>query len=159
MSDRYDVIFGQLVDISPMSRPSTIVEALPIAGNVTTWVVQTAAHNEGFVTFLQSIDADGQFRLVLPAKVVAAIVRQQSTLAERLTDRRSPARKEADRRKAAVQRAKKTLAAANAGRARCRHCGFTRAHHVQVVVGGRDDCCYRDVAPHEERTFFERASK
>ena len=37
----------------------------------------------------------------------------------------------------------------------CRHCGKARAEHVQVVVGGRDDACQRDVLPTQERTFWE----
>lgn len=109
MTERFDRIYGQIVDISPMARPSTITEALPIAGNVTTWIVQTAAHNEGFVTFLQCIDAEGQVRLVLPNKVVAALVRQHDNLRDRITDRRSEARRQMDAERDRIAAAKRLL--------------------------------------------------
>ena len=109
MTERFDRIYGQLVDIATMSRPSTITEALPIAGNVTTWIVQAAAHNEGYVVFLQSIDAEGQVRLVLPNKVVAAIVRQHFTLKDRITDRRSDARIKADADRERIAAAKRLI--------------------------------------------------
>lgn len=109
MSDRYDRIYGQLHELAPTTRPSTIVEALPIAGNVTTWVVQTALHDSGTVVFLQSIDSEGQIRLVLPSKVVAAIVRQDERLRERVGDRRSAERKRADAERNRVQAARALL--------------------------------------------------
>lgn len=109
MTERFDRIYGQIHDLAPMARPTTITEALPIAGNVTTWIVQTAAHNEGFVVFLQTIDAEGQVRLVLPNKVVAAIVRQHDSLKERLSDRRSEDRKQRDADRARIEAAKRLL--------------------------------------------------
>lgn len=109
MSDRYDRIYGQLHELAPTTRPSTIVEALPIAGNVTTWIIQTSLHDTGTVVFLQSVDAEGQIRLVLPSKVVAAIVRQDERLRERVGDRRSEERKRRDAERAKLTAAKALL--------------------------------------------------
>lgn len=109
MSDRFDHVYGQLHDLAPMVRPTTITEALPIAGDVVTWVVQTAYHNDGTVTFLQAIDAAGQLRLVLPSKVVAAIVRQDAAIRERVTDRRSEDRKRAERERERLRAARALL--------------------------------------------------
>lgn len=109
MSDRFDRIYGQLHELAPMSRPSTITEALPIAGNVTTWIVQTALHDSGAVTFLQSIDAEGQVRLVLPAKVVRTLIAQEARLRERAGDRRSEERKRRDAERDAIKAARALL--------------------------------------------------
>ncbi len=91
LSDRYDRIYGQLHTTTPMTRPTTIVDALPIAGNVLTWIVQTAIDREDrkATVFLQAIDAEGQLRVVLPSKVVAAIIRQDKALRDRLNERGS----------------------------------------------------------------------
>lgn len=109
MSDRYDRIYGQLTDLAPMARPSTITEALPIAGNVTTWVVQSAMHDSGIVVFLQSMDSEGFVRLVLPAKVTAAIVRQSEALRERVADRRSVETRKRAADKERIEAAKRLL--------------------------------------------------
>jgi hypothetical protein len=109
MSDRYDRIYGQLHDLAPMSRPATIIEALPNAGIVATWVVQVAIHDDRPVAFVQAIDAEGQIRLVLPSRVVSAVIRQEEALRKRINDRRSEERKRADADKARVAAAKALL--------------------------------------------------
>lgn len=109
MSDTYDRIYGQLTGLGPMSRPSTVVEALPIAGNVTTWVVQTMLHDGAPIVFIQSVDAETKLRVVLPPKVVRAILRQESVLRERASDRRSEERKAADAERARIKAARDLL--------------------------------------------------
>ena len=109
MSDRYDRIYGQVVDLAPMARPSTVIEALPIAGDVTTWVVQVAYHNEETVAFLQSIDAEGQLRLVLPPKVLARLISQDAAIRARVNDRRSEETRKLQRERARVAEAKRVL--------------------------------------------------
>lgn len=110
MSHDYDRVYGKIVDIAPMTRPSTITDAVPIAGNVTTWIVQSADYDAGPVVFLQTVDAGGSLRLVIPPKVVAAMVRQWEGLRDRRNDRRSEERKEADRRREAKRKARAQLA-------------------------------------------------
>lgn len=109
MSDRYDRIYGQVHDLAVMSRPSTIVEALPIAGDVTTWILQSAAMDDGVVLFLQNLDAESNLRIVLPTRVVKAIVAQHDRLKERVTDRRSEARKAADAEREKLAAARRLL--------------------------------------------------
>lgn len=109
MSDRYDRIYGQLHTTTPMTRATTVIDALPIAGNVTTWIVQTAIEDDRPVVFLQSIDAEGQLRLVLPSKVVATIISQEKRLRERLADRRSESRRREDAERARIRAAKDLL--------------------------------------------------
>lgn len=109
MTDNYDRISGQLEGVALASRPTTIVEALPIVGKETTHIVRSAHLDGGTIVFLQAIDAEHSMRVVLPAKVVAAIVRQDAALRERAADRRSAERKRQDAERAKVRRAKSTL--------------------------------------------------
>lgn len=92
-----------------MSRPTTVVQALPIAGNVTTWVVQVAIHDNDAIAFVQAMDSAGPVRIVLPGKVVAAIIRQEAATRARMTDRRSEARKAQDRERERLTAARTLL--------------------------------------------------
>ncbi len=87
-TDKFDRIYGALEGLPGhrMTRPSTVMDSLPIVGNVTTYVVQSVRHEEGVLTFLQIVDDDGRARLILPDKVSAAIAGQR----ERLFDRSTP---------------------------------------------------------------------
>lgn len=62
------------------SRPSTITSTLPMIGATQTFVVQTYSTDEGNFVFLQSIDAEGRYRIVIPPKVANAIYRQREAL-------------------------------------------------------------------------------
>lgn len=59
-----------------------------------------------------------------------------------------------DRRKAETREADARARVREINARICAACGKTRGEHVQVVVGGRDDCCQRDVLPTQEGTFF-----
>ncbi len=91
--DRFDIIYGQLDGLGRRAKPSTVREALPIVGNVTTYTIETMRHDEKAVLFLEATDSTGATRLVIPHKVVQTIVRQF----ERMYDRSTP---ESRRRKA-----------------------------------------------------------
>lgn len=88
--DAFDRIRGQLEGLPGVTstRPSTQVESLPLVGDVTTYVLETMRLDDGrLLTFLQIVDAEGRARIILPDKVVRAIVRQR----DRLFDRSTPA--------------------------------------------------------------------
>lgn len=86
MTDLYDRLIGSLDGLPDVrkTRPSTITSVLPMLGNAQTFVVQTYRQKElGDTVFLQLIDADGSDRIVVPPKVVDAIVRQRDALTKR----------------------------------------------------------------------------
>ena len=105
--DQFDRIAGAIIGVPDVKQTaaSSVVEALPIVGNVTTYTVQTFRLPErGFMAFLTIASSEGAFRHVLPDKVLAAIYRQR----ERLTDRSTPASRA--RAKAKRDRARKRAA-------------------------------------------------
>ena len=68
------------------TKPSTCIDAIPIVGNVTTYVIQSfRTEDGGFVIFLQIVDAEGRERIIIPNKVAQAIYRQRQSLADRST--------------------------------------------------------------------------
>ena len=86
------------------TRETTVRQAIPIVGIVTTFVIQTMKTNDaGFTIFLEVMDAEGKDRLVLPGKVAEAIYRQRQSL----TDRSTPASRAAKARKRQRDREKR----------------------------------------------------
>ena len=80
--DAFDRIIGTIDGLPGIrkSRPSTVVDVMPILGDAQTFVVQTYQDSDGFTAFIQAISGDGSFRIVLPPKVTAAIYRQRDAL-------------------------------------------------------------------------------
>lgn len=80
--DHFDRIIGAIDGLPGVrrSRPSTVTSVLPILGNSQTHVVQTYKGDDGFYVFVQTVDAEGKARIVLPPKVAAAIYRQRDAL-------------------------------------------------------------------------------
>ena len=62
------------------TRPSTFADVTPMLGDVSTYIIQTYATEDGFIAFVQTIDARGSTRVVLPAKVTSALYRQRDSL-------------------------------------------------------------------------------
>jgi hypothetical protein len=62
------------------TKPSTFTDVTPILGDVSTYIVQTYQTDEGMLAFVQTIDASGSTRIVLPPKVTAALYRQRDSL-------------------------------------------------------------------------------
>lgn len=83
--DAFDRILGQIDGVPGVlkSRPSTVTSVLPIIGRSQTHVVQTYKTEDGFVGFVQMVDAEGRARIVLPPLVMNAIYRQREALVER----------------------------------------------------------------------------
>ena len=86
----FDRVLGTLDGLPGVSstKPSTVQSILPFIGAGATHVVQTYKDKEqGFMIFIQIVDAEGRARFVLPDKVCQAIYRQRQSL----TDRSTPA--------------------------------------------------------------------
>lgn len=87
-SQRFDRIIGGLHGLPGVksTRPTTVRSILPLANEATTHIVQTMRLEDGsFVVFIETMDAQGHVRLVLPDKVAQAVYRQRSSLTDRST--------------------------------------------------------------------------
>lgn len=94
----FDRLLGKIDGLPGVqrTRPTTVLSIMPFLGNALTYVVQTyRTADDGFIVFLQMVDAEGRERLVLPDKVAQAIYRQRQSL----TDRSTPASRERQRHK------------------------------------------------------------
>lgn len=80
--DIFDRVIGSLDGIPGVrkTRPSTVTTVLPILGRSETCIVQTYRTEDGFVGFLQMVDAEGRARIVIPAQAMDAIARQRESL-------------------------------------------------------------------------------
>jgi hypothetical protein len=84
--DAYDRQLGLIEDLPDVlsTRPSTIVDTVPIVGLSQTFIVQSYRQREvGDRIFIQYLDAAGTQRLVIPPKVADAIARQRSALTKK----------------------------------------------------------------------------
>ena len=80
--DRFDRLIGNLHDLPDVVRtkPATIVNVTQIVGSTETYIVQTYRHAElGDTIFLQCATGDGNFRIAIPPKVSATILRQHES--------------------------------------------------------------------------------
>lgn len=90
---KYDRLYGNLMDVSISTKPSTVKVVQPITGRAETFIIQTARHEDkGDYIFVECADENGLVRLVLPPKVANAIASQRDSLSKR---RRSIASKAA----------------------------------------------------------------
>lgn len=83
MPSPFDRLIGVLTGLPDVltTQPSTIQTIEALLGSAQTWIVQTYRHREqGDTIFLQCINAEGSFRLAVPAKVADAIARQRDAL-------------------------------------------------------------------------------
>ena len=108
--DVFDRVIGQIDGLPDVhkTRPTTVTTVVPMLGHSQTHVVQTYQNEEGeFTVFLQTVDAEGSTRLVIPAKVADAIYRQREALIKRGRTRRGRERWQAmapEERRATVTR-------------------------------------------------------
>jgi hypothetical protein len=81
---KYDRIYGNLIDVSMSTRPSTVKVVQPLTGRAETFIVQTIRHEDnGDYIFVECADESGLVRLVLPPKVANAIASQRESLTKR----------------------------------------------------------------------------
>jgi len=90
--DTFDRIIGTIDGLPGVdkSRPATVTTVAPIIGTSQTYVVQTYKTEDGFIGFVQMIEAGHSVRIALPSKVTAALYRQRDALV--VTGRRRRAR-------------------------------------------------------------------
>jgi len=82
--NKYDRIYGSLIDVSLHTKPSTVKVVQPITGQTETVIVQTLRHEDnGDYIFIELADGNGLVRLVLPPKVANAIASQRESLTKR----------------------------------------------------------------------------
>lgn len=80
--DSFDRILGGLDGLPDVTHagPST-VRSVNFIGTSQTFIISTyRMRDKGDTVFLESVSADGSMRLVIPPKVVDAIVRQRDVL-------------------------------------------------------------------------------
>jgi hypothetical protein len=82
--DKYDRLYGGLIDVSLSTKPSTVKVVQPLTGRAETFIVQTVRHEDtGDFIFVECADENGLVRLVLPPKVSNAIAAQRESLTKR----------------------------------------------------------------------------
>ncbi len=90
---KYDRIYGNLIDVSMSTKPSTVKVVQPLTGRAETFIIQTFRHEDnGDYIFVECADENGLVRLALPPKVANAIASQRDSLSKR---RRSIASRQA----------------------------------------------------------------
>jgi hypothetical protein len=81
---KYDRIYGNLIDVSISTKPSTVKVVQPLTARAETFIVQTIRHEDkGDYIFIECADESGLVRLVLPPKVANAIASQRESLTKR----------------------------------------------------------------------------
>lgn len=82
---KYDRTYGNLLDVSLHTKPSTIKLIQPLTGRAETFIIQTLRPREGDgdYIFIECIDEDGTTRIVLPPRVTAAAASQRDSLSKR----------------------------------------------------------------------------
>jgi hypothetical protein len=81
---KYDRMYGGLIDVSLHTKPSTVKVVQPLTGRAETFIIQTLRHEEtGDHIFVEIADESGLIRVVLPPKVASAIASQREALTKR----------------------------------------------------------------------------
>jgi hypothetical protein len=119
-SQRFDRVIGTLHDLPGVksTRPTTVRAIMPLSNEASTHIVQTMRTEDGgFVVFIETMDAQGHVRLVLPDKVAQALYRQRQSLTDRSTPesrarKAARAARERQRQEKAARRAKQQQARA-----------------------------------------------
>ena len=81
---KYDRMYGNLLDVSLATKPSTVKVVQPLTGRAETFIIQTLRHaDNGDFVFIECADENGLIRLALPPKVANAIASQRDSLTKR----------------------------------------------------------------------------
>jgi len=82
--NKYDRMYGSLIDVSLSTKPSTVKIVQPLTGRAETFIIQTLRHAEnGDYVFIECADENGLVRLALPPKVTNAIASHREALTKR----------------------------------------------------------------------------
>jgi hypothetical protein len=80
---KYDRKYGNLLNVSLATKPSTIKLVEPLTGRSETFIIQTLRHEGEDYIFIECADEEGLTRLVLPPKVARAIGSQGDALSKK----------------------------------------------------------------------------
>lgn len=81
---KYDRLYGNLIDVSLTTKPSTVKVVQTLTGRSETFIIQTFRHDDnGDYIFIECADENGLVRLALPPKVASAIASQRESLTKR----------------------------------------------------------------------------
>ncbi len=99
-TDPFDQALAQLTGLpnGAHTQPA-VVPSTDYYGNTTAYMVQTVRTDTGVTVFITEVSAAGARRVVLPPKVIAAILRQRDAVTAIV--RRREGRRQAEARKAA----------------------------------------------------------
>ena len=80
---KYDRKYGNLLNVSLATKPSTIKLVEPLTGRSETFIIQTLRFEGENYIFVECADEEGLTRLVLPPKVARAIASQDGALSKK----------------------------------------------------------------------------
>lgn len=80
---KYDRMYGNLLDVSLHTKPSTVKVIQPLTGRAETFIIQTLRHEGGDYIFIECADENGLVRIVLPPKVSQAAASQREALTKK----------------------------------------------------------------------------
>jgi hypothetical protein len=86
---KYDRKYGNLLDVSLSTKPSTIKIVEQLTGRSETFIIQTLRHEDGDYIFIECADEEGLTRLFLPPKVANIIASQRDALTKKSRSRAS----------------------------------------------------------------------
>lgn len=81
--NKYDRLYGGVMDVSLSTKPSTIRTVEPVTGKAESFIVQTCRHEDGDYVFIEHVSEDGVVRIALPPKVSKLISYQSDSLTKR----------------------------------------------------------------------------
>jgi len=120
--DPFDRLSGTLEGIASFTEPFTHVETTPLIGLVQTFIVRTARQPEiGDYAFITYVDGTRHVRIVLPPKVVNALIRQRDQLTAK--SRRAHGKRLAEHARQTTDRAELLARLEKARKARRRKTG------------------------------------
>lgn len=81
--NKYDRLYGGVMDVGLSTKPSTIRTVEPVTGKAESFIVQTVRTEEGNYVFIEYVSEDGVTRIALPPKVTNLIGYQDNSLSKR----------------------------------------------------------------------------
>ena len=81
--NKYDRLYGGVMDVGLSTKPSTIRTVEPVTGKAESFIVQTCRTEDGDYVFIEHVCEDGVVRMALPPKVSNLIGYQSSSLSKR----------------------------------------------------------------------------
>jgi hypothetical protein len=81
--NKYDRLYGSVMDVGLSTKPSTIRTVESLTGKAESFIVQTVRTEEGDYTFIEYVSEEGVQRIALLPKVTNLIAYQSTSLSKR----------------------------------------------------------------------------